>query len=76
MVSEIEPAIRVTLVVAAGLKSTTQETSQSPAVSEMEVTLAAVVLVNETAEAVATVAVTNSPIKPASALSLVAVPLR
>ena len=75
VVSEMEDLSEVTLVVAPGLKSTTHDTSQSPAVREMLVTSAAVPVVSETAEAVATVAVTTSPTNPAAALSLVAVPI-
>lgn len=51
------------------------ETSQSPAVSEIDVTFAAVAVVKLTADACRTVLLITSPTLPAAALSLVVVPI-
>jgi len=56
------------------LKCALIHTSQSPAVSEIEVTFAAAPVVRGTAEPLAIDETTYSPTPPASALSLVAVP--
>lgn len=58
-------------VVPAGVNCKTPDTSQSPAVREMEVTLAGVAVVRDTEEVVALV---NSPTLPALALLFVVVP--
>ena len=63
------------VVVPPGLVNTTPETSQSPAVRLIEVTLTDVLLVSVTAEPMAMLLETYSPTLPAVALSLVTVPL-
>lgn len=70
----IQPRISVTVVAAFGANPTQPHTSQSPAVSEMLVTLAGVPLVSETAEPNATVDSITSPTEPAAALLFVFVP--
>lgn len=60
--------------VADNTKPTVPVTSQSPAVSEIEVTLAVVFVVSATADPAATVLLTNSPTLPALALLFVVVP--
>lgn len=69
------PEALIITVVPAGKKLTCPHTSQSPAVREIEVTLAAVAVVRETAEPLATEAVRTSPTLPAFALSAAVVPL-
>lgn len=68
------PCIRVTTVEPAGLAATVPHTSQSPAVNEIDVTLAGVPDVRATAEPAATDELTNSPTLPAFALLFVVVP--
>ena len=72
-VVEIEPLIVDCVVDPFGRVETEPHTSQSPAVKEIEVILAGVLVVNETAEPEATLLDNNSPTLPAAALSLVAV---
>lgn len=71
---DIDAAILEIVEDAFGINLTTAETSQSPAVSEIEVTLAVVPVERLTADPGAIVEEVYSPTLPAAALSFVAVP--
>jgi len=73
VVCDIEAAARIRTVPAAPVMTTLPLTSQSPAVSEMEVIVLAVAVTSETAAPTSTVDEIYSPIAPAAALSFVAV---
>jgi UDP-N-acetyl-D-mannosaminuronate dehydrogenase len=74
-VVEIQATNAVMVVVPPGLKETLAQTSQSPAVNEIDVTFMGTLVVIETAEPTKTVDEMISPISPAAALSFVAVPV-
>src|SRR5579871_4138527 len=73
-VVDIDISARVTVVVDAPPIYPLNSISQSPGVMAIEVMLAAAFAVRLTAEPLATDELTNSPILPAAALSLVVVP--
>lgn len=73
-VAEKPPIKEATVAVFAGMKLIWPETSQSPAVRDTEVMLAATVVVRLRVEANKREAVLSSPIVPARAVSAVAVP--
>jgi hypothetical protein len=75
LVVETETCMVVTVVVLAGIKWASTETSQSPAVRERLARLVAVLLAIEKAEPLSTFDSWYSPTYPLAALSLVVVPL-